>query len=134
MSECIEAEGATNNSGYVSTWFRGKRMGAHRAAYIEAHGDIPEGLDVMHACDNRKCINPEHLSVGTRSDNMRDCASKGRIYSPTAKLTPEQKQYVLDSPLHAVELAKELPVTARAIRGMRQRAGQTRPRGGRAHV
>jgi hypothetical protein len=134
MSDCIEAEGSSNSSGYASAWYKGKRMGAHRAAYIEASGEIPEGLHVMHSCDNRRCINPEHLSVGTRSDNMKDCASKGRIYSPMAKLTAEQKQYVLDSPLHAVELAQQLPVTARAIRSMRQRAGQTRPRGGQAHV
>lgn len=134
MSGCIEAEGAPNNSGYCSVWYEGRRMGAHRAAYMEAHGEIPEGLHVMHSCDNRRCINPDHLSAGTRSDNMQDCARKGRVYSPMAKLTSEQKQYVLDSPLTATEIAKELPVTARAVRGMRQRAGQTRPRGGRAHV
>ena len=134
MSDCIEAEGASNSSGYASVWYEGKRMGAHRAAYVEAYGEIPAGLHVMHSCDNRRCINPSHLSVGTRSDNMKDCASKGRIHSPMAKLTAEQKQYVLDSQLHAVELAQQLPVTARAIRGMRQRAGQTRPRGGQAHV
>lgn len=131
---CIEAEGATNNSGYVSVWHDGRRMGAHRAAYIQAHGAIPEGMHVMHSCDNRRCINPEHLSVGTRSDNMQDCANKGRVVSPMRKVTTEQREYILSSSKNAAEIASELPITARSVRAMRQRAGQQRPIGGAAHV
>ena len=132
---CIIAEGATNNSGYVSTWFNGKRIGAHRAAWMEANdAEIPEGLHVMHSCDNRRCINPDHLSVGTRSDNMRDCAAKGRVHSPMRVLTDEQQQYVLESPKNSTELAKELPVTSSSIRYYRRRNGQQRPRGGAAHI
>lgn len=132
---CIEAEGATNNSGYCSVWHDGKRIGAHRAAWMEANdAEIPKGLHVMHSCDNRRCINPDHLSVGTRHDNMRDCAAKGRVHSPRRVLTDAQQEYVLASEKNSTELAKELPVTARAIRYFRKRNGQTRPRGGAGYT
>lgn len=70
---------------------------AHRAAYKLFFGEIPEGLHILHKCDVRSCVNPEHLFMGTHSDNMRDCASKGRNFipningekNPQAKLTAE---------------------------------------------
>jgi hypothetical protein len=134
MSDCIEAGGSPNNSGYHSTRYKGKRIGAHRAAWMEANNaEIPEGLHVMHSCDNRKCINPEHLSLGTRYDNMRDCAAKGRVHSPCRVLSDEQQRYVLESPLNSTELAKEMPCTARNIRNYRRRMGQVRPRGGQGY-
>lgn len=57
----------------------GRGMYAHRVSWEIANGrPVPEGLHVMHACDNPWCVRPEHLSVGTRSDNMRDMWNKGR--------------------------------------------------------
>ena len=51
----------------------------HRIAW-EAHNaePIPEGMVVMHTCDNPECFNPHHLRLGTQSENMRDCVAKGR--------------------------------------------------------
>jgi hypothetical protein len=50
----------------------------HRRAWTEANGPIPDGMFVLHHCDNRACSNVEHLFLGTQTDNMRDMLAKGR--------------------------------------------------------
>ena len=127
---CIQAEGATNSSGYCSTWFNGKRIGAHRAAWMEANdAEIPEGLVVMHSCDNRRCINPDHLSVGSQSDNIRDMVSKGRnpikdhrgFNNPNCRTDEETVEHILRSPLSSLKLAKEINLSAPQIRAIRRK-------------
>jgi Autographiviridae endonuclease len=69
---------------------------AHRQSYKVNVGPIPDGLWVLHKCDNRCCQNPRHLFLGTRLDNVRDMHAKGRAAdhrgteNPKAKLTPEE--------------------------------------------
>lgn len=63
--------------GYFS--MKGKIKMAHRASYETFKGDINDGLFVCHTCDNGLCINPDHLFLGTNSDNMKDAFSKGRL-------------------------------------------------------
>lgn len=55
-----------------------KMILAHRAAWEAKNGEIPKGMYVLHRCDNTKCINPDHLFIGTQMDNVRDMHQKGR--------------------------------------------------------
>ena len=70
-----------NGYGAIHGFKNGKRttLRAHRISHEIHHGPIPDGMDVMHSCDNRLCVNPAHLSYGTRHDNMVDAARKSRI-------------------------------------------------------
>ena len=66
---------------------------AHRHIYEECFGEIPKGMVVRHKCDNKSCINPEHLELGTLKDNIQDKVKRNRCAKgekvPTAKLTKE---------------------------------------------
>lgn len=67
-----------NNKGYGVIHVNGGNLLAHRVAYQHTIGEIPEGLMVMHICDNPACVNPSHLILGTQLENMRDMDKKGR--------------------------------------------------------
>lgn len=71
--------------GYGSFKFHGQSTNAHRVAWILTHGPIEDSTDVCHNCpsgDNRKCVNPDHMFLGTRSENTKDLWKKGRAVLP----------------------------------------------------
>jgi len=78
--ECWPWEGGCDKDGYGVTWDAEQRRSvrAHRVAWTLAHGEIPDGLHVLHRCDNPPCCNPADLFLGTVADNNADKIAKGR--------------------------------------------------------
>ncbi|MFJ9387747.1 HNH endonuclease signature motif containing protein [Nocardioides sp. NPDC101246] len=70
-----------DEKGYGSFGWNGKLIKAHRAAYELTFGPIPSGAHVLHSCDNPSCVNPDHLSLGTHTENMRQKVARGRDHN-----------------------------------------------------
>ncbi|MCA1824374.1 MAG: HNH endonuclease [Frankia sp.] len=127
-------------------WSAAKRNGygyfdrqyAHRLVLSAVLGrPLTPGMDVMHSCDVRNCVNPAHLSEGTRQENMRDCWSKGRASPPprngfvppprkggdhhAARLTEDEVREIRLSTAKGSELAVKYGVTQTTISGIRRR-------------
>lgn len=79
-TNCWEFTGgrSNNGTGYGVMNISGKTVRVHRLAYELFIGEIPNGQLVLHSCDNRKCFNPEHLSLGNQKENMREMVGRNR--------------------------------------------------------
>jgi hypothetical protein len=85
--DCWEWQSGQNGNGYGCFGMDGKTFRAHRVAWLFTNGPIPKGEGyhgtcVLHRCDNRLCVKPSHLFLGTPLDNVRDCMAKGRANFP----------------------------------------------------
>jgi hypothetical protein len=102
-----------DNRGYPEFHYNKKTITIHRymyMVYINGGREIPKGLCVCHTCDNPRCINPEHLFIGTQQDNIRDMVNKGRNRSNRSLSDNQVKQIRL---LH--EQNPQVPMTQIAL-------------------
>lgn len=125
--ECWVWPGLINANGYGRIQVGAKRLAVHRLAYEAFCGPITDGLHVCHRCDNRPCWNPEHLFLGTRSDNIRDAVSKGRWVTQRgekhkrAVATADLVRKIRASPLGKTLAAREFGVSRTQIARIRRR-------------
>lgn len=118
--KCWEWSAAT-----VTKWkygafrYNGKTGYAHRFSWELHNGKIPNGLFVLHKCDNPSCVNPEHLFLGTHSDNMIDMDKKGR--RTLRKLTPEIIREIRSSDESLTSMAGRLGVAISTVGDTRNR-------------
>lgn len=111
-------------TGYPVTHQGRRTIGAHRLMASFLFGPVPSAMDACHRCDVRACINPEHLFLGTRAENLADMRAKGRDNhvkgerSPKAKLTAKSVAEIkrsLATGAHPSELALRYGVTAPVV-------------------
>lgn len=123
--------GAKSSKGYGfigSGGSGGRMLLAHRVSYEFANGEIPDGMMILHSCDNPSCVNPDHLRVGTCSDNIQEAFDKGRKIPPIfhgeenakSKLTNDKVRFILSNPdLGHKEIADMFGLSPNCVRSVR---------------
>lgn len=119
--------GATTYNGYgrISLGLSEKHRltGSHQASWMIYKGNIPKGFHVLHSCDTPCCVNPYHLWLGTRTDNMQDCIKKGRFNlgekSSQSKLTNTEVTKIRNDKRLGTIIAKEYKVSTALISTIR---------------
>lgn len=117
--DCWEWAATRAWDGYGLFNLCGKMQMAHRIAWILINGPIPSGLQVCHHCDNRGCVNPAHLFIGTQHDNMLDCHRKGR--HPLTRLSEDDVRFIRSATGSGVELARRFKCSKSHIGRIRSR-------------
>lgn len=111
--------------GYANIGIQGKSLYAHRVSWELSYGKIPDGLFVLHKCDNRGCVNPKHLFLGTTQDNMDDMVKKGRspknigelngFHKLTASQVSEIRSRYAAGGISMKNLGKEIGISAMQV-------------------
>jgi predicted XRE-type DNA-binding protein len=116
---CHEWTGCLMKNGYGQINVDGRAGYAHRVSWELHNGPIPQGLFILHRCDNRKCVNPDHLQLGTFMENMEDMVAKKRqaagMKNSHAKLDDDAIRLIRSSDLKQKELADMFGVTQPTI-------------------
>lgn len=124
---CWEWDGFIDPNGYArfKTIESHKRYLAHRLSYALAFGETPKGMHICHKCDNRKCVRPDHLFVGTAKDNIHDMIGKKRHSygekNPGAKLDEDKVRDILSSNASLMDMSNQYNVSKKLILNVKQR-------------
>lgn len=123
--ECWEWTAHTGKGGYGRFRVNGKTVDAHRFVLELEGSDIPSSMCVCHTCDNRRCVNPDHLFLGTRADNHADMRKKNRgntgEKNGSVKLTEKDVKEIRRSEAKQSEIAKAYGVSNGQISGIKNR-------------
>jgi hypothetical protein len=124
-SGCWIWVGSIMACGYGQIGFNYRNNYAHRVSYELHRGPIAFGLQVCHSCDNKWCVNPDHLFLGTPQDNSSDMVRKSRQTAgeknPMSRLTPELIQSILQAPGTQREVAAKFGITQPHVSAIRSK-------------
>lgn len=127
-SGCYLWLGSIRGQGYGSACYNKTKSSAHRISYALNCGPIPRGLQVLHRCDVRLCVNPGHLFLGTHQQNIADRDAKGRtapvsgLKNPSVKLTEEQVEEIFHAPGIHQHIADRYRVDRSLVSGIKRGA------------
>lgn len=126
---CWEWQPPRDKHGYGEFWLNGANYSAHRVSYELYVAPIPRGMCILHSCDNRRCVNPAHLSPGTPAENARQMKERGRSLSsiahPRCRISPEVVKAIRKDTRRLKEIAAEYKVSVAQAGKIRRRIART---------